>query len=146
MATLDDLAARAGVHKSTVSRAFSQPQKVRDGTRRHILAIAADLGYVPNRIARSLASGRTGNIGFFVHDIGNPISPPSIKAFQAETRQADLTPLLVDRLDGTADDSAVIHAVAQQVDGLVLGQPRMTDEDLLDLAATLPIVLINRTL
>ncbi|NKF34062.1 LacI family transcriptional regulator, partial [Pseudomonas sp. BGM005] len=43
--SIDDVAEAAGVHRSTVSRAFSRPDAVRTATREHVLRVAAELGY-----------------------------------------------------------------------------------------------------
>ena len=48
---------------ATVSRSFTAPDTVRETTRVRVLSAAAELGYRPNRAARGLITGRTGNIG-----------------------------------------------------------------------------------
>ena len=60
--TITDVARTAGVSPSTVSRALSVPHKVGPGTRERVLRVAEHLGYQPNRAARSLITGRTGNL------------------------------------------------------------------------------------
>ncbi|MCG8361539.1 MAG: LacI family DNA-binding transcriptional regulator, partial [Kiloniellales bacterium] len=58
-ARMADVARKAGVALVTVSRAFSDPDKVSSETRARIAAAAAELGYVPNLLAGSLASSRS---------------------------------------------------------------------------------------
>ena len=144
MTTLNDVALRAEVSKATASRAFSRPESVRSDTRERILAVARDLGYMPNRVARSLSSGRTGNLGLFVPDISNPFFPPLIQAVQAEAKRRDAALFVADSDEHTEDEARLVRAMAAQVDGLVLAAPRMTDEDLLDLLDRVPVVVINR--
>ena len=55
-----------------MSRAFTAPEVVAEATRENVLAAAAALGYQPNRAARGLITGRTGNVGVIVPDLGNP--------------------------------------------------------------------------
>ena len=70
--TIHDVARRAQVSASTVSRALSASDLVRRATRDRVLAAAKELGYQPNPAARSLITGRTGNIGIVVPDLNNP--------------------------------------------------------------------------
>jgi alanine racemase len=61
--TISDIAKGAGVSKTTVSFAFNTPERLPAETVQRILKVAEELGYVPNPIARSMTSNRTGNIG-----------------------------------------------------------------------------------
>ncbi|OMF22228.1 transcriptional regulator [Paenibacillus sp. FSL H8-0548] len=63
MVTIKDIADRAGVSFSTVSKALRDSPLVQNKTKQHILAIAKEMGYQPNIAARSLVSRRSGAIG-----------------------------------------------------------------------------------
>lgn len=63
MSGIDDVARRAGVSKSTASRALSGRGYVSDGTRQRVVAAAAELGFVASTNAASLVTGRTRNVG-----------------------------------------------------------------------------------
>ena len=76
--TIQDVAREAGVSVSTVSRAFTAPEMVREETRHYVLQTAERLGYRPNRAARGLITGRTGNLGVIVPDLSNPFFPTVI--------------------------------------------------------------------
>lgn len=145
MTTLSDVALRAEVSKATASRAFSRPESVRSDTRERILAVARELDYTPNRVARSLSKGRTGNLGLVVPDISNPFFPPLIQAVQAEAKRRELALFVADIDEHTEDETRVVRAMAAQVDGLVLASPRMPDADLLDLLERVPVVVVNRS-
>ncbi len=69
MATIRDVAARAGVNPSTVSRAFSGQAKISEQTRRRIFVAAEELNFHPNAIARSLSVRRTQTIAIVVPHI-----------------------------------------------------------------------------
>lgn len=69
MPTIRDVAARAGVNPSTVSRAFSGRAKISEPTRQLIFAAAAELDFQPNAIARSLSVRRTNTIAVIVPHI-----------------------------------------------------------------------------
>ncbi len=69
MSTIRDVAARAGVNPSTVSRAFSGRAKISEYTRRRVFAAAEELGFHPNAIARSLSVQRTETIAIVIPHI-----------------------------------------------------------------------------
>ncbi len=69
--TIADVAQKADVSMMTVSRVLNNKDGIGDDTRRHVLAVMSELGYKPNRIARSLASDRTLKIGVIVPSISS---------------------------------------------------------------------------
>jgi DNA-binding LacI/PurR family transcriptional regulator len=70
--SIDDVADAAGVHRSTVSRAFSRPDAVRTATRERVLRVAAELGYSMNPLAQALRRGSSNLVPLIVPDITNP--------------------------------------------------------------------------
>ena len=72
---------------ATVSRVFTQPDAVAADTRRRVIGWPSELNYAPNPVARSLARGRTGNLGIVVPDIANSFSAMITKAVQQEARR-----------------------------------------------------------
>lgn len=70
---LQEVAAAAGVSVITVSRCISNPQRVSAKTRARVLKVAAQLGYIPNKLASGLASAKTMVVGVVVPTIANPI-------------------------------------------------------------------------
>ena len=69
---IDVVAKAAGVHRSTVSRAFSRPEAVKVQTREHILRVAEELGYTMSPLAQALRSKTSAFIPLIVPDTGNP--------------------------------------------------------------------------
>jgi DNA-binding LacI/PurR family transcriptional regulator len=69
---IDVVAKAAGVHRSTVSRAFSRPEAVKVQTRELILRVAAELGYTMSPVAQALRSKTSVFIPLIVPDITNP--------------------------------------------------------------------------
>ncbi|GAA2534633.1 LacI family DNA-binding transcriptional regulator [Winogradskya humida] len=61
--TSSDVAAAAGVSRSAVSFAFNRPDYISEATRDRILAVAQEIGYVPNTLARMLKAGQTNALG-----------------------------------------------------------------------------------
>src|SRR2546421_1203285 len=88
-ATLDQVARAAGVSRATASRVFSGNPSVSDEARRAVERTAAELGYVPNRAARSLAAGRSESVGVVIPE-------PSSRVF--------MDPLLPRLLSGIGEE------------------------------------------
>lgn len=74
MPTIIDVAQRANVSKSTVSRVVSGNGYVSSTSRQKVLTAMAELDYVPNVVARNLQRGKTKTIGFIVHHFIDPLT------------------------------------------------------------------------
>jgi len=143
-ATIRDVARAAGVSVSTVSRVFTRPELFRDETRLKVHAAAEQLNYSPNRNAASLTTGRTANIGLVVPNLANPLFPEMIKAAQHGAREHGLAALLADSDDSAADEEKLVHALAKDVDGLVLFSSLLSQEQIASVGPLRPIVFVNR--
>lgn len=142
--TIKDVARAAGVSPATVSRALATPEQVREPTRTRVQQAARELGYSPNRAARGLITGRTGNIGLLVPDLANPFFPGVVKGMQARARESDYHVFLADTDEDPTVEADLVRALSKQVDGIVLCSPRMAEDDLRALAGVTPLVLLNR--
>jgi DNA-binding LacI/PurR family transcriptional regulator len=69
MATIKDIAKKAGVSVTTVSRALNGYDDVNEETRKKIKQVASELAYSPSAVARSLVSKKTRTIGLIISDI-----------------------------------------------------------------------------
>ncbi len=69
---MEDVAKAAGVSAMTVSRALRQDGRIATKTRQRIMKVVAELGYVPDRIAASFSSQRSGFVGVLVPSLNNP--------------------------------------------------------------------------
>jgi DNA-binding LacI/PurR family transcriptional regulator len=143
-ATIRDVARAAGVSVATVSRAYTEGGVVRDSTRERVLEAARRLGYRPNRAARGLITGRTGNIGLVVPDLANPYFHAVVKGAQARARRADYAVFIADSQEDAREETGLIAAMAKQVDGVVLCSPRMSEAALQSAARTATVVLLGR--
>jgi DNA-binding LacI/PurR family transcriptional regulator len=140
---MTDVAREAGVSASTVSRVFSLPQTVRADTRERVLAVAQRLDFTPNRLASSLARGRTRTLGLLVPDVANPYFAEIVKSVQQRARAKDHALFLAGTGDAPSDAYDLAKAMARQTDGLLLAGPRMPEEMLRALAAAGPVVLVG---
>jgi DNA-binding LacI/PurR family transcriptional regulator len=144
--TIHDVARRARVSVTTVSRALAQPELVRESTRERVLIAARQLAYHPNRAARGLVTGKTGNIGIIVPDLDNPFYPSVLRGAQARAHQTGHAVLLANSREDPAAEENLVHTMAKQVDGVIICAPFASDAQLSRLAATTPLVLVNRRL
>jgi DNA-binding LacI/PurR family transcriptional regulator len=140
--TILDVAALAGVHAGTVSRALNHPDQVAAGTRARVEAAVQELGFVPNRAARGLITGRTGNIAVIVPDITNPFFALLVRAIERSARDVDLQVLLVDTGERSDEEERAARALGPEVDGLIVVSPRKLHR--LDDHAATPTVFVNR--
>ena len=142
--TSTDVAAHVGVSQATVARAFSSPEKVAPATRKRVEAAAAELGYVPNAIARSLKSQRTNIIAAVVPSVGE-YWQSVLTAFSkqlADRRQQ----LLLFSFSDPAQLEDVLTSLAQyRVDGVILASASIDAGRLARVGSQqLPLVAFNQ--
>ncbi len=144
MTTLADVARRAGVSKSTASRALSRPDLVAPETAARVRAAADELGFIPNRAASHLARGRTGMVAVVVPTLENTFFTPIIAGAQRRAREADIQLTVAVHPLGDPADLAEFERLARQVDGCILIAPRGGDDLVRAAAALTPTVLVDR--
>ena len=146
--TLRDVAARAGVHPATASRALNPETRllVKEDTARRVLDAAESLGYHPNPVARSLRTRRSHTVGVLIPDLTNPLFPPIVRALEDRLAAAGYV-ALIGNTDGDDERERLVFQQmrARHVDGMVLATAHLSDPLLADAArAGLPVVLMNR--
>lgn len=142
--TVRDVATAAGVSASTVSRALANPAVVDPATRERVVRVADSLGYRPNRAARGLITGRTGNIGLILPDLANPFFPSVVKAVQQRAHASDYQVFVADTDEVPQAELGLVRALAKQVDGIILCSPRMPPTDVREARDDVPVVFVNR--
>jgi DNA-binding LacI/PurR family transcriptional regulator len=141
--TIIEVAARAGVHPGTVSRALSHPEKVAAPTRARVEAAVHDLGFVPSRAASGLITGRTGNVAVIVPDITNPHFAHLVRSVERAARAAGLQVLLVDTGEQSAEETRAARTLMREVDGFIAVSPRRLHQELNALGGK-PATFVNR--
>ncbi|MCJ1675576.1 MULTISPECIES: LacI family DNA-binding transcriptional regulator [unclassified Rathayibacter] len=148
MATIKDVAVRAGVALGTASRVLNGSTQTSPESRARVLEAAAALDYVTHGPARALRRSRTDVLGLLVSDIRNPFFSELAHAAEREATKHGYTVLLANANENAAqaEDSLRIFA-SQRVDGLLLAPqgpvtPRLTAL----IGSGLPVVLLNRAL
>ena len=100
-ATLKDVAERAGVSRAAVSRTFTDGASVSAKMRARVEEAAAELGYSPNMLARSLTTRRTQLVGLVSNNFRNPVFLQIFDLFTRAIQDRGLRPLLVNLSDET---------------------------------------------
>ena len=118
--TLKDVAERAGVSRSAVSRTFTDGASVSTKMREKVEAAAQELGYHPNALASSLTTGRTKLIGLVSNNFHNPIFLEVFDLFTRALQDVGLRPLLVNLSDETDPANSVRMLRQYSVDGVVV--------------------------
>jgi LacI family transcriptional regulator len=146
--TLKDVAAMAGVHPATVSRALNPETRllVSDETADRIVAAAEALGYRPNTVARSLRTRRSNTIGVLIPDLTNPLFPPIVRGLE-DRLAADGYVALIGNTDTDDERERLVFELMRDrhVDGFVFATARLRSPLLAEAAAAgIPVVLVNR--
>src|SRR5580693_1927331 len=130
--TLEQVAAVAGVSRATVSRVVNRVESVDPDLRATVERAIADTGYVPNRAARSLVTGRTGTVGLVVseprhepeggplvsHVYSDPFFGRIVAGILGELGPRRVHPLLI-HVDSVAAREELLARLAQgDVDGV----------------------------
>jgi LacI family transcriptional regulator len=146
--TLREVAAAAGVHTGTASRALNPETRglVNGETARRVLDVAASLGYRPNPIARGLKTNRSFTVGVVVPDLRNPLFPPIARGIEERLEPAGYTSLLANTDNEPERERLSFDALrARQVDGYITATARREHPLLQEMAASgQPLVLVNR--
>lgn len=120
-ASLEDVAALAGVSTGTVSRALSRPEMISEATRRRVLEAVERLGYVPNGAARAMAMRRTSTVGAVIPRFGTSSFPTMVQALETTLAQRAYTLLLAAPDNKGVQTSEMVRTLlARGVDALVL--------------------------
>jgi len=114
MATIVDVARRAGVSASTVSHVVNGTRPVRPETSRLVEEAIAATGYSPNSIARSLARQATNSVGIAISAISNPYFSDMICAIESECARLGLMVFLSDTQDDPDQELRVVQALHQR--------------------------------
>ena len=145
--TSQQVAERAGVSQSAVSRVFTPGASASKKTVEKVRKAAKDLGYRPNVLARAMVSGKSRIIGLVVAYLENQFYPEALEKLSNELQQRGYHVLifLAEQTAGNID--AVVEEILDyQVDGIIAASVAMSS-DLSERcrAAGVPMVLFNRS-
>ena len=140
-----DVARRAGVSQSAVSRVFSG-RSASDATIAKVRAAADELGYRPNSLARAMITGRSRIVGLVVAYLDNPFYPVALERLSKALQERGYH-LLVFMVENSEDGIAevVSDLMTYQVDGIITASVSMSNALAERCAAAgIPVVMFNR--
>lgn len=143
--TLRDVAREAGVSVRTVSNVVANSGRVAEATRARVEAAVQRLSYQPNRVARTLRTGRVDMIGLALPDLTVPYFSELTAIVIDEARQHGLT-VLVEQTEGLPDRERALlgsESGGPLVAGLILSPLTITPEEVAVAASGLPVVLLG---
>ena len=143
--TITDVARRAGVSKSLVSLVMRGADHVSPERRQAVNKAAAELGYRPNAMARSLVQRRTHLVGVMVSDLHNPFFADVVAGIQEQAARTGYKVLVNSGNRAAAREADAMETLLQlRADGIILGSPVLDDEVIGRASREVPIVLVGR--
>jgi LacI family transcriptional regulator len=142
-----DVAERAGVAISSVSRVLSEHPDVSEEMRDRVMLAVADVGYKPDMLAQGLRRRRTMSVGFVASHIGNPVLAETVTGAERVLRACGYSLLVTDSEGDPELDAQNVEVLEQRrVDGMLLSLSDESDEPLARALASLetPVVLVDR--
>ncbi|MEV6107050.1 LacI family DNA-binding transcriptional regulator [Streptomyces sp. NPDC051940] len=145
MTTISDVARAAGVSPATVSRVFNGGRVTPERAER-VRKVAAELGFAPNRVARSLRTQRASVIGLIIPDIENPFFTSLARGVEDAAQQTNLSVVLCNSDEDVAKEQRYLAiAAAEQMAGVIVAAASRNRTDLSALSGRgMPVVAVDR--
>ncbi len=143
--TLQMVAAEAGVSPSTVSRILNGTARVKESKVRAVEAAISKLRFTPDPVARSLARGRSMSVGVVTQSLGSPFYGEVLSAIEERLIRANYAALFISGHYREADERrSVDHLLARRVEGIILLNSCLPEQELVNLARGAPLILTGR--
>lgn len=145
--TLEMVAALAGVSPSTVSRILNGTAVVSEAKQQAVAQAVAQLGFVPNPVARGLAGGRTLSVGVITQAIDSPFYGAALRGIEDELDPQGYSPLFVSGHWSEQSEARCLEVLrSRRVDGFIVLTGRLPDATLKAYAKSAPVVVTGRSL
>lgn len=144
--TLRMVAEKAGVSVNTASRAINNKPDINIETKKLVLKIAKELGYIRNAAAVSLRTNKTGTIGVVIEDNRNPFYAEVLNGMEEAAREKNYHIILTNtQRDYKKEEEAINLLLNKRVDGLLIDPVQDRDDDIKKLIeANIPFVIVGR--
>ncbi len=147
---IKDVAAKADVHPSTVSRVLNPETRsmVSEAVADRVTRIANEMGYARSTLAYGLRTGRTHTVGVLIPDLTNPMFPPIIRRIERTLAQQGYIAILADSDNNQKNETTIVESLkSRNVDGLILATAHRLDSVVSNCVEEhIPLVLVNRTI
>ncbi len=142
--TISDIARKAGVSKTTVSRVLNNRPDVDDDTRKKILKIIEDLNYIPSHTAKCLSTGKRNLIGLIVPSLSSYFSLEIIRGVAKGISDSRYELVLYTTGMSEYNEQIYLRAIkGDLVDGIIIVLPRDHKENYLHSAHEIPIIAVD---
>lgn len=145
--TIRDVARKAGVSLSSVSRVLTEHPDVSKQMRKRVMSAADSLGYEPHFIAQSLRRGVTHTLGFLIGDISNPVFADVIRGAEDFARARGYAVMLTNSEGNPALDAEHLRLfLKRRVDGIMLSTAETGSPEVARALSdpTVPFVVLDR--
>jgi len=143
MSTIKDVALKAGVTVTTVSRVLNNRGYISEKTRLKVHEAMTELNYQPNEIARSLFKKRSGLMGLIIPNVGHPFFGELTEHIELYAYQAGFKLILCNSYRDSAKEKDYLEMLRRnQVDGIIMGSHSLDISHFL--AQKLPMVTLDR--
>lgn len=145
--TILDIAQKANVSPSTVSRVLRGTTSVSGKKHQAVMDAVAELDYRPNIFAQSLASGQSMAIGVLTQNFGSPFYDSILHGILEGLDDTNYWPLFVDgRWQPVIEERALTMLLNRQVDGLIVLGGQVPETKLQEIATKTPLIVVARKL
>lgn len=148
MVSINDVAEKANVSISTVSRVINQNANVSREKEKAVLKAVDELDYIPNGLAQGLVTKKSKSIGVLIADIANLYYSYLVKSIEKELRAAGYYAVIGNtEWDGKREKEYMRHLMQRQVDGFILASTSLSSSYLDQLVKKdIPLVVLDRDL
>ena len=140
------VAEKAGVSVNTASRAINNKPDINIKTKKLVLKIAKELGYIRNAAAVALRTKKTGTVGVVIEDNRNPFYAEVLNGMEVAAREKNYHIIFANtQRDYKKEEEAINLLLAKRVDGLLIAPVQDRDDDIKNLIeANIPFVIVGR--
>lgn len=146
MATIKDVAKKAGVSVATVSRAINNAPRISEKTKQKVVKVMQELGYTPDANARALVTQKSATIGVVIPELTDPFFASLASGVDSIAREKNRQLLLsTGLLTAESELNAINLLLERRCDAMVVHSKKLSDDVLIAFAEKVPgFVLIDR--
>ena len=141
MATIKDVAKKAGVSVATVSRVLNTPDAVRERTREQVLSAIDELQYSPNFLGRNLRMMETKRILVVLNTISNQFFSRVVRGIEERAQEEKYAVMICTTRGNQESMESYVHMLqTRAVDGMILTTHELRDEAIVTLSKRFPVI------
>jgi LacI family transcriptional regulator len=148
MPTISDVANKAGVSKTTVSRVLNHPDLVNEETKSRVRSVMEELSYTPSLLAQGMRAQRTRSFGVVIPDFKNLYYAGFVANVEIAARRQGYTAIMCStEINPEREREYITKLIQRQVDGLIICWYKNVSDNrdyLIRLAKILPVVIMDQ--